>query len=97
MRSPSGHNPAGVVFLFIGYPGLLSQPWALFYNPLGVEQMRVLTLFYNPLEIAQTKIPTGFPLPAQGWDNPGYRVVANSQPQWGCAITTTLTGLLQPA
>jgi hypothetical protein len=89
MRSPSGHNPGGVVFLFIGYPGLQEQPWALFYNPLGIEQMIVLILFYNPLEIAQTKIPTGFPLSAQGWNNPGCCFVVSSQPQRGCAITTT--------
>ena len=30
------------------------------------------------------KIPTGFHPLAQGWNNPGDRVVGKSQPPWGC-------------
>jgi len=70
---PHGHNPAGVDDNQSRGPRVAraSQPWALCRNPVGLAPM---------------KIPTGFHSPAQGWNNPGYRVAMKPQPQGGCTI-----------
>jgi len=55
-----GHNPDGVKENRSCGPRVAraSQPWALFRNPLGIEQKT---------------IPTRFHPPAQDGNNPGYR------------------------